>query len=101
MVVREIAYKLTECAQDHCAQVSGPVSCHEITHVTDAHQYLGTSITNQSEMTSTLEASEDFAVTLNMGQCSSKYRGQHRYSELTSSNTLDVFILENRHSLNT
>ena len=74
--VRAIAHTLTGGAQDHCAQASDPALCHEITHVADSHQYLGTSITNQAEMTSTLEASEDFVVTLNLGQCSSKCRGQ-------------------------
>ena len=83
--VKAVPHELTECAQDHCAQVSDPASCHKITHVTDSHQYRGTSITNQSEMTSTLEASEDFAGTLNLGQCSSKFCGQRRYFGITSS----------------
>ena len=45
--VRVIAHTLKEGAQDHCVQVSDPASCHDLTHVADLPQYLGTSMTKQ------------------------------------------------------
>ena len=95
-------------------QVSAPTPFHETTHVTDSHHYLGTSISNQSGMTSTYEeASEHFPLTLNLGQRSSKCCGQCRYFELTlfktpvfnnfidPCKTLWVFLLADRYSMKT
>jgi hypothetical protein len=79
-----------------------PNLCHENTPVIDSHPYVGTSIANHTGITSIFDpATGQFPLTLELGSCDSKSRGQRRHFEITSSKTLRVFWLHDRHSIKT